>query len=114
MRVGSYRTHELTLAGELIGELAPGMLCLADRLYPNFKLWQKTVATGADLLWRTRNNADLPVEEFLYDGSYISRIHPNEKAKRKKQGSLRVRVIEYELSGRVVRRKLEAVPAISP
>ena len=50
VRVGAYRTHELTLAGELIGELAPGMLCLADRLYPNFKLWQKAVATGAGLL----------------------------------------------------------------
>lgn len=36
--MGSCRTHELTLAGEVIGALAPGMLCLADRLYPGFDL----------------------------------------------------------------------------
>jgi hypothetical protein len=99
VRMGSYSTHELTLAGDLIGELTPGMLCLADRLYPNFKLWQKAAATGAALLWRVRSNGDLPVEEILADGSYLSRIYPSQKAKRRKKGGLRVRVIEYELSG---------------
>lgn len=99
VRMGSYATHETALAGDLLEELRPGMLCLADRLFPNFKLWQKAAATGAALLWRTRLNADLPVEEVLADGSYLSRIYPSEKAKRQKRGGLMVRVIEYELAG---------------
>lgn len=99
VRMGSYATHETTLAAEVIEELEPGMLCLADRLFSNFKLWQKAAATGAALLWRTRSNADLPVEEVLADGSYLSRIYPSEKAKRQKRGGLTVRVIEYELAG---------------
>lgn len=99
VRMGSYATHELTLAAELVEHLRRGMLCLADRLYPNFSLWQKARSTGASLLWRTRSNADLPVEEVLADGSYLSRVYPTEKDKRKKRNGLVVRVIEYQLEG---------------
>jgi hypothetical protein len=99
VRMGSYATHELTLAAELVEDLREGMLCLADRLYPSFSLWQKALSTGASLLWRTRSNADLPVEEVLPDGSYLSRIYPTEKDKRKNRNGLVVRVIEYQLEG---------------
>jgi len=99
VRMGPYATHELTLAAELVEDLREGMLCLADRLYPSFSLWQKALSTGASLLWRTRSNADLPVEEVLPDGSYLSRIYPTEKDKRKKRNGLVVRVIEYQLEG---------------
>lgn len=99
VRMGSYGTHELTLAGELVEDLREGMLCLADRLYPSFSLWKKASSSGASLLWRTRSNADLPVEEVLADGSYLSRIYPTEKDKRKKRNGLVVRVIEYQLEG---------------
>jgi hypothetical protein len=99
VRMGSYTTHELTLANELVEDLREGMLCLADRLYPNFSLWKKALSTGAALLWRVRSNADLPVEEVLADGSYLSRIYPTEKDKRKKRKGLVVRVIEYQLEG---------------
>jgi hypothetical protein len=99
VRMGSYTTHELTLANELVEDLREGMLCLADRLYPNFSLWKKALSTGAALLWRVRSNADLPVEEVMADGSYLSRIYPTEKDKRKKRKGLVVRVIEYQLEG---------------
>ena len=99
VRMGSYATHELTLANELVDDLREGMLCLADRLYPNFSLWKKALSTGAALLWRTRSNADLPVEEVLADGSYLSRIYPTVKDKRKKRDGLAVRVVEYKLEG---------------
>ena len=99
LRMGPYRTHESSLAQELIGELKPGMLCLADRLYANFSLWQKAAESGAALLWRTRSNAKLPLEQVLSDGSYLSRIYPSEKAQRQKRDGLVVRVIEYELEG---------------
>lgn len=99
VRMGSYATHELTLAAELVEDLREGMLCLADRLYPSFSLWKKALSTGASLLWRTRSNADLPVEEVLPDGSCLSRIYPTLKDKRKKRNGLVVRVIEYQLEG---------------
>jgi hypothetical protein len=99
VRMGSYSTHELTLAAELVEDLHEGMLCLADRLYPSFSLWKKALSTGASLLWRVRTNADLCVEEVLPDGSYLSRIYPTEKDKRKKRNGLVVRVIEYRLEG---------------
>lgn len=98
-RFGPYKTSEAALAAELLGDLKPGMLCLADRLYATFPLWKKASETGAALLWRARINAELPVEEALPDGSYLSRIYPSEKAKRKKQGGTVVRVVEYELEG---------------
>lgn len=99
VRMGPYSTHELTLAAELVEDLEEGMLCLADRLYPSFSLWKKALSTKASLLWRTRSNADLPVEEVLPDGSYFSRIYPTERDKRKKRNGLVVRVIEYRLEG---------------
>jgi hypothetical protein len=40
------------------------MLCLADRFFPSHKLWQKAAATGADLLWRTRQNARLDIDQL--------------------------------------------------
>jgi hypothetical protein len=97
--MGAYSTHELTLAEELIGQLKPGMLCLADRLYSNVKLWPKAVSTGASLLWRIRGKARLPVEKALEDGSYLSRLYPSQKSRRHKQGGFLVRVIDYELEG---------------
>jgi Insertion element 4 transposase N-terminal/Transposase DDE domain len=99
LRMGAYSAPESSLAQELVSELKPGMLCLADRLYSNFGLWRKAASSGAALLWRTRRNAKLPVEKVLEDGSYLSHIYPSEKAQRQKRNGLVVRVIEYELEG---------------
>ena len=98
-KAGPYATSEMELATDLLSQLHPGMLCLADRLYSVFELWEKANATGAWLLWRARTNADLEVEEVLADGSYLSRLYPSLKARRKKQDGIVVRVIEYELEG---------------
>ncbi len=99
VRMAPYATSETILAHELVGELKPGMLCLADRLYPSFTLWQKAASSGAALLWRARGNANLPAEKVLDDGSYLSRIYPSQNAQRQKKGGIVVRVIDYELEG---------------
>ena len=96
---GPYTCSEQTLAGQILPALKPGMLCLADRLFSTFPFWKKAVATGADLLWRIRNNLVLPVEEVLADGSYLSTFYPSTKDRRKKTNGMRVRVIEYQLAG---------------
>ena len=68
-------TSEATLAREVVSHLKGGMLCLADRYFFGFELWQKACGNGADLLWRVRRNAVLPCLKRLPDGSYLSRIY---------------------------------------
>jgi hypothetical protein len=92
-----YPTDELTLAEKVIPSLRPGMLCLADRFFPSYKLWRMAAKTGADLLWRTRQNARLDVEERLPDGSYLSRIYASTSDRRNRRKGIVVRVIDYRL-----------------
>lgn len=96
--LGGCRTAEATLAREVIPHLEAGMLCLADRYFFGFELWQKARAKGADLLWRVRKNVKLPCLKRLPDGSYLSRICPYRQKHRASSG-VDVRVIEYVLEG---------------
>jgi Insertion element 4 transposase N-terminal/Transposase DDE domain len=95
--MGPYRANEMELAQELFKNLDPSMLCVADRLYSTYPLWQKATKTGAQLLWRARQNMVLPVEELLADGSYLSSLYPSSKARSRRRKALPVRVIEYRL-----------------
>lgn len=98
-QVGEYRTGEVALAKGTLGYLKAGMLCLADRYFFGFDLWNQAKSTGADLLWRVKKNLLLPVEERLADGSYLSRIYPSQKDQRRQSNGVLVRVIEYQLKG---------------
>jgi hypothetical protein len=92
-----YATDELTLAEKVIPSLRKGMLCMADRFFPSYKLWRMAANTGADLLWRTRRNARLDVEKRLPDGSYLSRIYASTSDRRNGRNGIIVRVIDYRL-----------------
>jgi hypothetical protein len=96
-QVDKYATDELTLAEQVVPALKKGMLCLADRFFPSHKLWQKAAASGADLLWRTRQNARLEIDQRLPDGSYLSRIYPSTSDRRNERKAIVVRVIDYRL-----------------
>jgi hypothetical protein len=96
-RMADYATEEITLARDVVPGLRKGMLCLADRFFPSYELWQAAAKTGADLLWRVRQNARLEVDQRLPDGSYLSRIYASTKTRRKQRNGLVVRVIEYRL-----------------
>jgi hypothetical protein len=98
-RMGPYASSEHTLAKDVLGALDGAMLCLADRAFFGFEMWQRALATQAQLLWRSRNNMRLPCEQRLVDGSYLSRIYPSERDRRQQSNSIRVRVIEYRLQG---------------
>jgi len=92
-----YATDELTLAQRVIPALGKGMLCLADRFFPSYRLWRMAAKTGAELLWRTRQNARLDVEKRLRDGSYLSRIYSSTSDRRNLRNGIVVRVIDYRL-----------------
>lgn len=96
-RMSQYATDELTLAQDVVPRLRKGMLCLADRFFPSYKLWQAAAQTGADLLWRTRRNARLDVDRRLPDGSYLSRIYASTSDHRNRRKGIVVRVIDYRL-----------------
>ena len=94
--LGPYATGELSLAPTLTRWLGPGMLLLADRGLVSFDLWRTMTQTGADLLWRTRTNAVLPVVQTLPDGSYLSQIVAA-RDHRHGRDPITVRVVEYRL-----------------
>ena len=97
--VDRYATDEITLAQAVVPALKEGMLCLADRFFPSYELWQKAAQTGADLLWRVRRNARLEVDRRLPEGSYLSRIYRSTSDRRHRHHAMTVRVIEYRLQG---------------
>ncbi len=94
--MGPCTTGETTLARGVLGSFRAGMLVLADRGFYSFDLWNQARATGADLLWRTKSNHVLPVDERLRDGSYLSHLHEVVNFHRRPTGVV-VRVIEYAL-----------------
>lgn len=96
-RIDKYATDEIALARAVVPALRKGMLCLADRFFPGYQLWCKAAQTGAELLWRVRQNARLEVDKRLTDGSYLSRIYLSTSDRRNLRKAIVVRVIEYRL-----------------
>ena len=94
---GAYGTGEKTLARDLIGRLGAGMLCLADRNFACWELWQDAAATGAELVWRIGASFSLPVDEVLPDGTYLSRLKAPRHLRKDGAQDITVRVIEYRL-----------------
>lgn len=92
----SYDIGEVTLATELVGALGPGMLVLADRGFSGHPLFSAAAATGADLLWRVRGNALLPVLERFPDGSFRSELVATSD-RRTRANVASVRVVEYTI-----------------
>jgi hypothetical protein len=93
---GPLSDGEQTLADRLVKRLAPDMLCLADRGFYSYALWNQARASGAQLLWRMKSTARLPVEERLADGSYLTSIYAAEDKQRAE--GVKARVIEYEIN----------------
>src|SRR5258708_17437311 len=89
VRMAAWKVSEVALAKQLIDRLEPGMLCLADRLFYGFDLWNQAVASGAQLLWRVQKKIPLPRLQMLKDGSYLSEVRARSPA----QGSARARPV---------------------
>jgi hypothetical protein len=106
--MGPLAQGETTLAAALLAALTPGLLVVADRQFASAHLWRQAAATGAELVWRTKTNAVLPVLETFADGSYRSQIRAGTD-RRHGIAPTPVRVVEYTL-GRDPGRPQPAAP----
>lgn len=113
--MGGCRGDERALAVRFLPVVEPDMLVTADRNFYSYTMWGQFLKTGADLLWRVDSKVELPILEWLPDGSYSSMvINPKirdgqrrrliERARDGKdidpgQGHL-VRVVEYDIPDR--------------
>ena len=71
---GSYHQGENELADRLLGSFRSGIVNLADRGFPSMERYLAAAGTGADLVWRWKNDAkSLPAKtlEVLPDGSEL-------------------------------------------
>lgn len=93
--MGPWRKSENELARDVIGRLRSGMFCLADRLFFSYELWNESLRTGADLLWRVQKTIKLPRLRVYGDRSYLSRINPPDRGPLRSSAPMSVRVIEF-------------------
>lgn len=94
--LGPYTTSENALAAELVDRLEPPMLCLADRGFYSFEMWQRASRTGADLLWRVKDNLRLEPVAELPDGSWLAEVFHSTRDRNRRR-PVTVRVIEYTI-----------------
>lgn len=95
--MGSWNTSENALAHQVVGRLRTGMLCLADRLFFSYALWNQSLETGADLLWRVQKNLKLPRLRVYNDRSWLSRIHAPDRGPLRRGEPVLVRVVEFTI-----------------
>ena len=93
--IGPYATSELALSKVLVDRLEPGMVLLADRGFTGFALWQQASETGADLVWRARNNVTPRRIKVFEDGSWLGELRAN-NAKVNSEHVV-VRIVDYHV-----------------
>lgn len=105
----SWRVQERELFNRLLDDLEPGMLVLADRGFYSYDQWVTVRDTGVEMTWRVKEDMNLPVLEWLSDGSYRSELIPAELKADLKKGlrqsipddvRIPVRVVEYMVTNR--------------
>src|SRR6201991_503367 len=94
-----YDVGEITIAKRILGKLRRNMLCLADRNFLCYPLWQQAVATGAKLVWRGKLQLGIPKIRKVLDGSYLAKIYPSPKHRRADRESILVRLVDYRIDG---------------
>jgi hypothetical protein len=103
--IDSWRVYERELFERIVDDCEPEMLVLADRGFYSYDLWAAARDTGAELVWRVKDDVTLPVLEWLPDGSYRSELIPANWKKRLRSNvpddvCIPVRVIEYMVANR--------------
>ena len=89
---------ELVAARYLLQSLDEDMLLLWDRHYFSYATVQSVLDRGAHVLARVKGDLILEPLWPLKDGSYVAKVYPSPKHRRRDQDGLHVRVIEYTIT----------------
>ncbi len=89
------KASENALAMDLIHLLKKGMLCLADRLFMSFEIFEAARNTGADLLFRARDDRKPTFVETLPDGSMIAFIYSSKDYAHTEP--IKVRIVDFDV-----------------
>src|SRR4051794_8481929 len=93
--IGEPESGEKSMAPALLRHLRPGMLLVWDRGFFSYTLWQRAMATGAQVLARVQSRLVLRPIQHLPDGSYLAKLYPCESERNQDRQGIVVRVIRY-------------------
>ncbi len=97
LTVGGYHDGEQPLAERLFDRLPADALLLEDRGFFSYERWKTLKARDVQLLVRLTCNLILNPIERLSDGSYLAKIYPSPRHRKKDQEGIAIRVIEYTI-----------------
>jgi hypothetical protein len=86
---------EVAMAAHLLRSLEGGMLLLWDRNFLSCAHVQRVLARGAHLLARIKKNMVFTPLKRLRDGSFLAKLYASAKHRRRDEGGIVVRIIEY-------------------
>lgn len=93
-----YRRGEAPVARRLLRSVRAGMLVMWDRGLHSYAMLHAARRREAHVLGRVGKAVVLPPEEVLSDGSFLATVYPSATARRRHEGGIRVRVIEYAIA----------------
>lgn len=96
--IGAYKTAEKVDAIRLMRSLCKGMLLLWDRGFVGYQLFKRVLAQEAHLLGRLQSHMVFQPIKTLSDGSFLAKLYPSQRARRKDQMGTVVRIIEYTIT----------------
>jgi hypothetical protein len=95
---GGWQDSEQVLVEQLFDQVPRDALLLEDRGFFSYAAWKKLRARGVHLLVRIRSILILTPIRRLSDGSFLAKIYPSPKDRRKDQHGIVVRILEYMLN----------------
>lgn len=95
--VGGWQDSEPVLVKQLFDHVPADALLLEDRGFFSYAAWKELRARGIALLVRIKKNLVFQPIRHLSDGSFLAKIYPSDKDRRKDRNGLVVRIIEYTL-----------------
>ena len=93
--VKPFKKHEYPLAGALLNKARPKDLILWDRGFYGYSLLRQAADTGRYVLGRVPGSVVFDIVQTLADGSFLARVYPSCRARRRREQPVIVRVISY-------------------
>ena len=97
LALGGFQDSESVLVEQLFDQVPKDALLLEDRGLFSYQAWKALRERDIQLLVRIKSHMVFQPLRDLPDGSFLAKIYPSDKARRKDQDGILVRIIEYTL-----------------